>query len=63
MIRLGALEIGIIILIILMVFGAGKLPQIFEMVGKGVRSLTGGKKEGEEKEVKAKTRKKKSTCS
>jgi sec-independent protein translocase protein TatA len=63
MIRLGPLEIGLIIVIILMIFGAGKLPQLFEMVGKGVRSLTGGKKKEEEAEVKAKTRKRKSTKS
>jgi len=63
MIRLGPLEIGLIIVIILMIFGAGKLPQLFEMVGKGVRSLTGGKKKEEEEEVKAKTRKKKSAKS
>lgn len=61
MIRLGALEIGLIIVIILMIFGAGRLPQLFEMFGKGWRAVTGGgKKKGEEAEVKAKTRKKKS---
>lgn len=59
MIRLGPLEIGLIIVIILMIFGAGRLPQFFEMIGKGVRSLTGGKKKDEEVEVKAKTRKSK----
>jgi TatA/E family protein of Tat protein translocase len=58
MIRLGPLEIGLIIVIILMIFGAGKLPQFFEMVGKGVRSLTGGKKKEEEVEIKAKTKRK-----
>ena len=61
MIRLGPLEIGLIIVIILMIFGAGKLPQFFGMVGKGVRSLSGGKKGGKEVEVKKK--KKRSTKS
>jgi len=61
MIRLGPLEIGLIIVIILMIFGAGKLPQLFEMVGKGVRSLSGGKKK--EEEVKGKTKRRKSTKS
>jgi TatA/E family protein of Tat protein translocase len=63
MIRPGPLEIGLIIVIILMIFGAGKLPQFFEMVGKGVRSLTGGKKKEEEAEVKSGTKKRKSTKS
>ena len=49
----GPLEIGLIIVIIFIVFGAGKLPQVFDYVGKGFRSLRGGKKsglnEGEEK--------------
>jgi len=63
MIRLGPLEIGLIIVIILMIFGAGKLPQLFEMVGKGVRSLSGDKKKEEEEEVKGKTKRRKSTKS
>jgi sec-independent protein translocase protein TatA len=63
----GPLEIGLIIVIILIVFGAGKLPQIFEFVGKGLRSLRGEKKseatkdteEAEEKKTTRKKRKKK----
>jgi len=56
----GPLEIGLILAIILIIFGAGKLPQIFEMAGKGLRSLRGGKKsEGdEEKAVKKSSEKK-----
>ena len=55
----GPLEIGLIVVIVLIVFGAGKLPQIFEMAGKGLRSLRGKKAEEIEgaEEVK-KTRKK-----
>ncbi len=48
----GPLEIGLILVIILIIFGAGKLPQIFEFVGKGLRSLRGGKKSEEAEEVK-----------
>ncbi len=65
----GPLEIGLIIVIILIVFGAGKLPQIFEMLGKGIRSLRGDKKsqpveeaedseEAEEKKARKKRKKK-----
>lgn len=31
----GPLEIGLVVLIILIVFGVGKLPQVTEFVGKG----------------------------
>ena len=44
----GPLEIGLILVIILVVFGAGKLPQIFEMAGKGLRSMRGKKSEANE---------------
>lgn len=57
----GPLEIVLILVIILIIFGAGKLPQIFEMAGKGLRALRGGKKsegEGEEVVVKKSKRKK-----
>ncbi len=50
--RLGPIEIIIILVIIFIIFGAGKLPQLFEMVGKGVRALTGRKKSEETEEVK-----------
>ncbi len=49
----GPLEIVLILVIILIIFGAGKLPQIFEMAGKGLRALRGGKKSGDEEEEKA----------
>jgi len=61
----GPLEIGLILVIILIVFGVGKLPQVFDYVGKGFRSLRGGKKsgvnEGEEKVKATKKSKKKAT--
>jgi sec-independent protein translocase protein TatA len=44
--RLGIVEIILILVIVLIIFGAGKLPQIFEFVGKGVRSFRGGGKSG-----------------
>jgi len=55
----GPLEIVLIIVIVLIIFGAGKLPQIFEMAGKGLRALRGGKKSDEVEEVKATQKSKK----
>jgi len=50
--RLGPVEIILILVIIFIIFGAGRLPQLFEMFGKGVRALTGRKKSEETEEVK-----------
>ena len=35
----GPLEIGLIVVIILIVFGVGKLPQVGGAIGKGLRSF------------------------
>ncbi len=48
--RLGPLEIGLIVLIILIVFGAGKLPQVGGALGKGIRAFRRGEKGEEEEE-------------
>lgn len=37
--RLGPWEIGLILIIILIVFGVGKLPQIGGAIGKGLRAF------------------------
>ncbi len=37
--RLGAWEIGLILLLVLIVFGVGKLPQIGGAVGKSIREF------------------------
>jgi sec-independent protein translocase protein TatA len=37
--RLGPWEIGLILVIILIVFGVGKLPQVGSAIGKGIRSF------------------------
>jgi len=37
--RLGPLEIGLILVIILIVFGVGKLPQVGSAVGKTIRNF------------------------
>jgi sec-independent protein translocase protein TatA len=60
MLRPGPLEIGLILVIILIVFGVGKLPQVGEAFGKGIRAFkkgTSGESEGG-KEVKAEAEKK-----
>jgi sec-independent protein translocase protein TatA len=37
--RMGPWEIGLILLIVLIVFGVGKLPQIGGSLGKGIREF------------------------
>ena len=37
--RFGPWEIGLILLIILIVFGVGKLPQVGSSIGKGIREF------------------------
>ena len=39
MFRPGPWEIGLILLIILIIFGAGKLPQVIGSIGKGMREF------------------------
>jgi sec-independent protein translocase protein TatA len=59
--RLGPWEIGLILAIILIVFGVGKLPQIGGAVGKGLRSFRkaqAGEDEEEEEEEKPKLKRK-----
>ncbi len=44
--RLGPLEIGLILVIVLIVFGVGRLPQIGGAIGKSIREFRKAK-EGE----------------
>lgn len=46
--RLGPWEIGLILVIILIVFGVGKLPQVGSAMGKTMRAFK--KEQGEDKE-------------
>ncbi len=41
--HLGPLEIGLIVLLVLIVFGVGKLPQVGSALGKGIREFNKGK--------------------
>ena len=53
--RLGPLEIGLILVIVLIVFGVGKLPQVGGALGKGIREFRkSARGEGEEAELKKK---------
>lgn len=58
MIRPGPLEIGLVLVIILIVFGVGKLPQVGAAFGKGIRAFKKGQS-GEDEEEEAKPKKKK----
>ena len=47
---LGVPELMIIFLIIIVLFGANRLPQIGKGIGEGIRNFKKGMKEGEEPE-------------
>ena len=68
--RMGPWEIALIVVIILIVFGVGKLPQVGGAIGKGIRSFRKGQQgqlednedeEDEEEEEKTKPKKKATT--
>ena len=59
--RMGPWEIGLIVLIILIVFGVGRLPQVGGAIGKGLRSFRkaqSGEDEAEEEKEEEPRRKK-----
>lgn len=58
--NLGPLEIGLIVLLVLIIFGGGKLPQVFGAVGKGIREFRKAK-EGEAEESRTGKRTEKSS--
>ncbi|MFC1918382.1 twin-arginine translocase TatA/TatE family subunit [Chloroflexota bacterium] len=58
--RLGPWEIGLILAIIMIVFGVGKLPQVGGAIGKGIRSFRkaqAGEDEEEQKPGRKRTKK------
>jgi len=52
--KMGPWEIALILVIILIVFGVGKLPQVGSAIGKGIRSFKKGQAGEEEEEEKGK---------
>jgi len=65
--RIGPWEIALILVIILIVFGVGRLPQVGGAIGKGLRSFRKaqhgeGEEEEEEEPVKTKTKVTKKTA-
>ena len=48
--HMGPWEIGLILMIILIVFGVGKLPQVGGALGKGMRAFRQGQRGEEEEE-------------
>ncbi len=45
---LGFWEIALIVFVIVLLFGAAKIPELMKGLGKGVKSFKEGMKEGEE---------------
>ena len=41
----GPMELGLILVLVLILFGAGKLPQVFESFGKGIKSFRDAQKD------------------
>jgi len=48
---IGPMELILILVIVIIFFGVGKLPQVGESIGKAIRSFKKGQSEEEEKEV------------
>lgn len=51
--HIGITEIIIIALIVLLLFGGKKIPELMRGLGKGVKSFKDGMKEGDEEEKKS----------
>ena len=43
--QIGPMQLVIILLLVLILFGAGRLPQVFEQLGKGIKAFRDGQKE------------------
>ncbi len=48
--NLGPLELGLILVIVLLIFGVGKLPQVFKSLGEGIREFREAASGSDEKE-------------
>jgi len=56
--RVGPWELGLILAIILIVFGVGKLPQVGGAIGKGLRAFRKGQRGEEDDDEKPKPKRK-----
>jgi len=59
--HIGPWEIGLILVIILIIFGVGKLPQVGGAIGKGMRAFRRGQRGEDEEEEEVPEPKKKVT--
>jgi len=50
--RIGLPELFIILFIVVLIFGANRLPQLATGIGKWIRSFKEGMKEGEDTDIK-----------
>ena len=55
--RMGPWEIGLILVIILVVFGVGKLPQVGSAIGKGMRQFRKAQRGEDDEEEKPEAKK------
>ena len=55
--HIGITEIIIIALIVLLLFGGKKIPELMRGLGKGIKSFKDGMKEGDEEEKKSENEK------
>jgi sec-independent protein translocase protein TatA len=51
--NLGPMELGIILIIVVMIFGVGKLPEIGSAIGKSIRAFKGSQASDDEEEEEA----------
>jgi sec-independent protein translocase protein TatA len=50
--RIGLPELFIILFIVVLIFGANRLPQLATGIGKSIRSFKDGMKEGDDADIK-----------
>lgn len=61
--RIGATELIIILVIVLVIFGVGRLPEIGGSLGKSIRNFKKGVSDKEDNTTKAKTQRRKKASS
>jgi sec-independent protein translocase protein TatA len=43
--QVGPMQLVIVLVLVLILFGAGRLPQVFEQLGKGIKAFRDGQKD------------------